>query len=432
MIAADVRLELSSFPLEVSVRADRRVTGIFGPSGAGKTSLLEVVIGLRRDARGSVVALGSTWLDSARSIFVPPEERGIGYVPQEGLLFPHLDVRGNLLAGARSRARRVAGADAAELTRVCALLEIDALLDRPISTLSAGQRQRVALARAVCSRPRLLVLDEPLASLELPLRRRILPFLRRLRDELDLPILYVSHEPLEIQALADEVIVLRQGRVVAQGPPARVLADPEVFALAPDEEYENVLAAVAGAAGEDGEGRAVELAPGVRLRVPAFGGAAGSTVLISIPAQQVLLAVEPPRGLSAQNVLPGVVRDVRPAGALRLVASELRPGGAELVAEVTPRACADLDLRAGREVFMIVKQTGCRVYAPGDSSALVGAAPSSAPMSRLAQGVILITPGARPATTPSRGHRRRACSGGLDRRASSGCARGTTRPRARR
>ena len=209
------------------------------------------------------------------------------------------------------------------------------------------------------------MLDEPLASLELPLRRRILPFLRRLRDELDLPILYVSHEPLEIQALADEVIVLRQGRVVAQGPPARVLADPEVFALAPDEEYENVLAAIASAA-EDGEGRAVELAPGVRLRVPAFGGAAGSTVLISIPAQQVLLAVEPPRGLSAQNVLPGVVRDVRPAGALRLVASELRPGGAELVAEVTPRACADLDLRAGREVFMIVKQTGCRVYAPGE------------------------------------------------------------------
>jgi molybdate transport system ATP-binding protein len=369
MLRVDVQLELSSFPLEVAVLADRRVTGIFGPSGAGKTSLLEVVIGLRRDARGSVEAFGSTWLDSAGSIFVPPEERGIGYVPQEGLLFPHLDVRGNLLAGARSRARRVAGADAAELTRVCALLEIDTLLDRPVSTLSAGQRQRVALARAVCSRPRLLVLDEPLASLELPLRRRILPFLRRLRDELDLPILYVSHEPLEIQALADEVIVLRRGRVVAQGPPARVLADPEVFALSPDEEYENVLAAVAGEA-EDGEGRAVELAPGVRLRVPAFAGATGSTVLVSIPAQQVLLAVESPRGLSAQNVLPAVVRDVRPAGALRLVASELRPGGAELVAEVTPRACVDLDLRAGREVFMIVKQTGCRVYAP-----------SSAPMS---------------------------------------------------
>jgi molybdate transport system ATP-binding protein len=142
-----------------------------------------------------------------------------------------------------------------------------------------------------------------------------------------------------------------------------------VFALSPDEEYENVLAAVAGEA-EDGEGRAVELAPGVRLRVPAFAGATGSTVLVSIPAQQVLLAVESPRSLSAQNVLPAVVRDVRPAGALRLVASELRPGGAELVAEVTPRACVDLDLRAGREVFMIVKQTGCRVYAP-----------SSAPMS---------------------------------------------------
>ena len=364
MLRAEVRLDLSSFPLDVSIEARERVTGIFGPSGAGKTSLLEILIGLRRGARGVVEMDGAIWLDSGRSIFLPPEQRGIGYVPQEGLLFPHLDVRGNLLAGAAARDRRPEGGSAAEVARVARLLEIDPLLDRAVATLSAGQRQRVALARAVCSRPRLLVLDEPLASLELPLRRRILPFLRRLRDELDLPILYVSHEPLEIQALADEVVVLRQGRVVAQGAPARVLSSPEVFALAPDEEYENVLAAVAIAA-EDGEGRAVELAPGLRLRVPSFAGDAGSTVLVSIPAQQVLLAVEAPRGLSAQNLLPAVVREVRPAGGLRLVASELRAGGPELVAEVTPRACAGLDLRPGREVFLIVKQTGCRVYAAG-------------------------------------------------------------------
>jgi molybdate transport system ATP-binding protein len=364
MLRAEVRLELSSFPLEVAARAERRVTGIFGPSGAGKTSLLEVIIGLRRDARGLVEMDGAVWLDSERGIFVPPEERGIGYVPQEGLLFPHLDVRGNLLAGASARGRRLVIGDA-ELGHIAALLEIDALLDRDTATLSAGQRQRVALARAVCSRPRLLVLDEPLASLELPLRRRILPFLRRLRDELELPILYVSHEPLEIQALAEEVIVLREGRLVAQGPPARVLADPEVFALAPDEEYENVMTALAGPA-EDGEGRSVDLAAGLALRVPSFGGAEGSTVLVSVPAQQVLLAIEPPRGLSAQNVLPAVVRDVRPAGGLRLVASELRPGGPELVAELTPRACAGLDLHPGREVFLVVKQTGCRVYVPGD------------------------------------------------------------------
>jgi ABC-type molybdate transport system ATPase subunit len=133
--------------------------------------------------------------------------------------------------------------------------------------------------------------------------------------------------------------------------------------LAPDDDYENVLAAIAGAA-EDGEGRAVELAPDLRMRVPWFAGPAGSTVLVSIPAQQVLLAIERPRGLSAQNVLPATVREVRPAGALRLVASELE-SGPELMAEVTPRACADLDLRAGRRVFLIVKQTGCRVYTPG-------------------------------------------------------------------
>jgi molybdate transport system ATP-binding protein len=363
MLQIDLRLELSGFALEASIAAGRRVTGLFGPSGAGKTSLLEAVIGLRRAARGTVSFDGETWLDTERGVFVAPEDRGIGYVPQEGLLFPHLDVRGNLLAGAAARRRRPTP-DAAEVARACALLEIEGLLDRRVRTLSAGQRQRVALARALCSRPRLLVLDEPLASLDLPLRRRILPFLRRLRDELDLPILYVSHEPIEISALADEVVVLRSGRVTAQGPPARVLADPEVFALAPAEGYENVLAATAGAA-VDGEGRAVELGPGVVLRVPSFAGAAGAGVLISVPAQQVMLAVEPPRGLSAQNVLRGRVREVRHAGALRLVAGELAAGGPELVAEVTPRACVDLDLRPGREVYMIVKQTGCRVYAPG-------------------------------------------------------------------
>jgi molybdate transport system ATP-binding protein len=361
MLAVDLRLELQPFALEVAFQAGRRVTSVFGPSGAGKTSLLEAIIGLRRGATGRIELDGVPWLDTERSIFVPPEERGIGYVPQEGLLFPHLDVRRNLLAGATRRARRPA-ADGGEVARVCALLEIDALLDRRVSTLSTGQRQRVALARAVCSRPRLLVLDEPLASLDLPLRRRILPFLRRLRDELDLPMLYVSHEPLEVQALADEVVVLRDGRSVAQGAPARVLADPDVFALAPDEVYENVLVARAGPpAGE--EGRGVELWPGVELRVPAFAGAAGTSVLVSIPAQQVLLAVEAPRGLSAQNVLRSVVREVRPAGGQRLVVGELAAGGPELVAELTPRACADLDLRAGRDVFMIVKQTGCRVYA---------------------------------------------------------------------
>jgi molybdate transport system ATP-binding protein len=282
-------------------------------------------------------------------------------VPQEGLLFPHLDVRGNLLAGAPGRARRPPP-DAADVARACALLEIDGLLERAVGTLSAGQRQRVALARAVCSRPRLLVLDEPLAALDLPLRRRILPFLRRLRDELDVPILYVSHEPLEVQALADEVIVLREGRVVAQGPPARVLADPEVFALAPDQDYENVLAARAGA-WVDGEGRVVDLGLGITLRVPAFAAPAESTVLVSIPAQQVLLALAAPQGLSAQNLLRGVVREVRTAGPLRLVAAELAPGGPELVAEVTPRACEELDLRSGRDIVLIIKQTGCRVYA---------------------------------------------------------------------
>jgi molybdate transport system ATP-binding protein len=376
MIELRMALELDEMRLDLDVRCSERVVGIFGPSGAGKSSLLECVAGLRRRTTGRIVVAGECWLDSEVGLFVPPERRGVGYVPQDGLLFPHLDVLGNLSAGAAHRQRNAAAAG--ELDHVVALLELDGLLDRRVDSLSGGERQRVALARAVASAPRLLLLDEPLASLDLALRRRILPFLRRLRDELDLPMLYVSHDPTEVLALCDEVLALDRGRCEAQGTPAEVLADPALYSIEEDRGFENVVLgeALAASPGEGGvvlldpgeQGRPAPERPGLQLRTPYFPDAAGTALVVVIPAQQVLLAAVPPRQLSAQNCLEGEVVGLRSAGGVCLVTVRFAGSAVRIVAELTSRAATELELEAGSPVFAVIKQTGCRVYGAGGAS----------------------------------------------------------------
>lgn len=231
-LSVSLAARLDGFELAVDFATEHQVTGLFGPSGGGKSSVLAAVAGLERRARGHVRLGAETWLDSAAGVDLPPEERSVGYVPQEGLLFPHLDVRGNLLAGAR-RGRERGEPIEETLELVCRLLELEDLLDRQPGALSGGERQRVALGRAICSGPRLFLFDEPLASLDRPLRRRVLPFLQRVREELRLPTLFVSHEPEEIAALCDEVVLLDGGRVVGRLPAAAVLAERDLFGGAP-------------------------------------------------------------------------------------------------------------------------------------------------------------------------------------------------------
>ncbi len=362
-LALSVRLALDRFDLEVELAAERPVTGVFGASGAGKTSLLEAVAGLRREATGRICLGDEVWLDSAAGRFVPPERRQIGYVPQDGLLFPHLDVRHNLLAGAR-RARRAGQNPGETLRTVAELLELEPLLGRAVARLSGGERQRVALGRALCSGPRLLLLDEPLASLDLPLRRRLLPFLRRVRAELTVPMLLVSHDPIEVQALCDEILVLERGRAIARGEPRAVLRDPEVFPLAEREGYENVLPGrlIEGA----GSTSVVRLGDGAEggevpeLIVPHVGTA--GEVLVSLPANEIMIATERPQGLSARNVLAATVTAVRPLGHLGLVTAELGAGVPPVVVEVTETTPARLGLTVGGRVFLVVKATSCRLY----------------------------------------------------------------------
>jgi molybdate transport system ATP-binding protein len=358
-LEVDVRLPLDHFDLRVELATRQPVTGVFGASGAGKTSLLETVAGLRRGAAGRVTFGGEVWLDAAARRFVSPEHRHIGYVPQNGLLFPHLDVRENLLAGSK-RALDAGQRPEEILEKVVALLEIEPLLKRAVPTLSGGERQRVALGRALCSGPRLLLLDEPLAALDLPLRRKLLPFLARVRHELTVPMLLISHDPIEVQALCDELVVLSRGAVVARGTPRRVLTDPEVFALAEAESFENVFP---GRLVRHRDGTSVvRLGAAVELVTQRGDGTAGDEVLVGLPAADIVLATEQPRGLSARNVLPATVTELRRAGRRGLVTAELAGDVPPWTVEVAESTLAELGLAPGRSVFLVVKATSCRIY----------------------------------------------------------------------
>jgi molybdate transport system ATP-binding protein len=207
VIGLDFRLWQGSFTLDISVGLDKPVTALFGPSGAGKTTVLDAIAGLRTPGSGSITINERVVFDSRSGINVPTHRRHVGYVAQDVALFPHMSVRKNVLYGRREGQKL-------SLPIVTRMLEIEGLLDRNVPQLSGGERQRVALARALMSAPELLLLDEPLAAVDVERRRRILPYLERVRDELRVPIVYVTHDRAEATQLADEVIVLREGRLI--------------------------------------------------------------------------------------------------------------------------------------------------------------------------------------------------------------------------
>jgi molybdate transport system ATP-binding protein len=207
----EIEVPLDAFSLKVALNSEARVLGVFGPSGAGKSTLLEALAGTRTDVRGKIRLGQESWLDTEKDVFMPPEARSVGWVPQDAILFSHLDVRGNLSAGAAARKRQPSES---EVQKVARQLGIEALLARSIATLSGGERQRVALGRALLSSPRLLLLDEPFAALDLPRRRSLVPLLQEICQAASIPVLFVSHDPVEMNALADRVIALDAGALV--------------------------------------------------------------------------------------------------------------------------------------------------------------------------------------------------------------------------
>ena len=352
-----VHLPLASFALEVELSSSARRLGLFGPSGAGKTTLIEAVAGWRRPRAGRIELGGRTLFDSERGIDLALEQRDFGHVPQDALLFPHWDVRTNLMAGEK-RARRSCADPRALLQRVVDVLELGPLLERRPATLSGGERQRVALGRALCSGPRALLFDEPLASLDLPLRRRILPYLIRAGEEFGLPILHVSHDPTEITVLCDEVALLERGRITAQGRPADVFASiwrAERLDGAP----ENVLRGTVSTSA--GDVARVALTPDIALDVSAAGLAPGARVVLGLAADEILVAIRRPQGISARNVLPATVvalDDSRPGVVLR---ARLEPAGPALDVLVTRASTESLGLVPGAHVFLVLKSNSVRV-----------------------------------------------------------------------
>jgi molybdate transport system ATP-binding protein len=347
LILKNISLPLAPFTLEVDVEIQGRVTVIFGPSGSGKTSLLEVVAGLRSAKSGLIQFDDWVLTDVARGVFVPVRRRGTGYVPQDLALFPHLSVRQNLLYG-----RKAAGGKERVIPfeRIVEVLDIQPLLQRGVTQLSGGEKQRVALARALLAAPRLLLLDEPLASLDLKLKMRILPYLARVRDEFGIPMLYVTHDRFETLALADRMVVLVDGKIEQTGAVQEVFSRPASLAVADMLAVETIL-----------EGRIVKM-DGELVTV-----AAGPTALVSaaqnlpanirevyvcIRAEDVVVLKGGGVPGSARNHLPAVVMSATRAGALMRVELDC---GFVLAALVTKQACEELALQPGTRVVALVK-----------------------------------------------------------------------------
>jgi molybdate transport system ATP-binding protein len=339
------------FALDVDVGWDARVAVIFGPSGAGKSTLFEAALGLAPAARGQV-RIGGSWLeDDQRGLRLRPEARRLGWVPQDALLFPHLNVEENIAIGARRAAPPAPGS---ALARALEALEIGELMQRRAHQLSGGERQRVAIARALASQPRALLLDEPLASLDLPLRARVLRHLLRMRDELDIPILWITHDPDEAQVAGEIAVVIEGGRVVATGAPREVLWSRAVLPLSEALGLENVIEAKVVEAGAHES--TVETAGGLRLVLPA-ALPVGERVCLSLRAHDVLLSADPPGRVSARNVLPAQVTSIDLAGGDASVTLEARE---RLVARLTLGAVNRLGLRAGSQVYALIKAQALR------------------------------------------------------------------------
>ncbi|MBV9523726.1 MAG: molybdenum ABC transporter ATP-binding protein [Alphaproteobacteria bacterium] len=365
MLEIAVKHRLGDFVIDARFASGPGLTALFGRSGAGKTSLIDMIAGLVRPQSGRILLDGAALVDTARAIFVPTHKRRIGYVFQEARLFPHLTVRQNLLFGRwfAPRAERHPAAGG-----IVELLGIGHLLGRRPASLSGGEKQRVAIGRALLASPRLLVMDEPLAALDEARKQDILPYIERLRDEVGVPIVYVSHSIAEVSRLATALVLLEAGHVTASGPTAAVMARTELFA-ANERAEAGALLATRIAAHDDRFGLTTLRAAAGELQVPRIGLPIGAGLQVRIRARDVMIALHPPEGLSALNVLPGTVAEIGAAAGSSLDL-RLDCGGEALVARLTVRSVERLGLVPGCQVYAVIKSIAF------DRQAFAGAARS--------------------------------------------------------
>lgn len=352
MLELDVSLALESFSLQFADQVPLHgITALLGPSGCGKTTLLRVIAGLERGGRGRVAIDGETWLDSAANVFVEPYRRGVGHVFQDARLFPHLSVLGNLrYADRRSRhlGRAIAFDDVVEA------LDLTPLLERGTESLSGGERQRVAIARAVLSRPRILLMDEPLSALDMKRKTAVLPYIERLPERFGIPIVYVTHAVEEAARLASQMIVLEAGRKRASGPVKTILERLDLQLATGHFEAGVVLDTTV--TGHDTHWRLTHLdCHGQAIAMPQADLAVGATARLRIRARDVTLARSRPRDISIRNILEGRISEIVEEEGTAFAETLVDIGGAGVRARLTRASVADLDLKAGDPVFVLIK-----------------------------------------------------------------------------
>jgi len=359
MISVNIRKRIqtagvSSFQLQVSQEFPAGFTVLFGPSGAGKSTLLDCIAGLVRPDEGTIRMGEEIFFDAERRISLAPQKRGIGYVFQSLALFPHLSVEENAgfgLAGMTAGERRE------RIERILRVFHIWELRGRRPGELSGGEKQRVALARSVVTQPRLLLLDEPLTGLDSGLRQAILEDLREWNAANRIPILYVTHNREEVDAIGERVVTMQEGRVQESGAPRSVLDAPRTVALAQAAGFENLLGGrVMEQRPADGVMRVALDGDHCELEIPLGLAKPGEPVEVAIRAGDILLAKEAPRGLSARNVLRGTVESMETRGTMVVVEVN---AGVRFTVHVTPGAVRSLELRTGLEVWLVVKTHSC-------------------------------------------------------------------------
>lgn len=354
-LSVNIRKTQGAFLLEAAFESAGHVTALFGPSGSGKTTLVNIIAGLARPDGGSVQIDGKTLVDVSSGAFIPTHRRRVGYVFQEGRLFPHMSVRGNLLYGVRSVPK---GERWAELDQVISLLGIGHLLDRRPARLSGGEKQRVAIGRALMASPLLLLMDEPLAAIDQTRRSEILPYLDRLRSEMRVPIVYVSHSVDEIARIADEVVLMEDGKSIAAGPTAEILSRLDLPSLGGSDAGTVLPATVC--AVDSQRGTAIVEHRAGRLSIQTRNASVGDTMRIRIHARDVAVAVGDPGRISIRNRLPATIAEIRTDETTADLRLDL--AGSPLIARLTIDAVDDLGLKEGMEVTALIKAVAVEGY----------------------------------------------------------------------
>ena len=348
----ELTLSLEGFSLQASgVLELDGITALFGPSGAGKTTLLRILAGLETRAVGHVSLGEELWQDTERGVFVPPYERGIGYVFQDGRLFSHLSVKGNLLFASNRARRRPAAARRIDVADVIDALGLNSLLARDPGSLSGGEQQRVAMGRALLHGPQVLLMDEPLSALDVARKAEIIPYIERLAAEFAIPVVYVTHNVEEVTRLASTMVLLADGRIAAKGGVAEVLERVDLWPLTGRLEAGAVLRATVRATQH---GMTHLDVAGETLRIPAIAVAPDTPVRLRVQAREVALATRRPERLSIRNILPARVLSV---DLDQTVFAELLldVGGQHLRSRITREAVAELGLDVGQPVYALIK-----------------------------------------------------------------------------